>query len=61
MSGAPISMGWERWAQAGVTRALEVIHKELDVSMALCGRRDVRDLDRDILMIPEGFEGRWQA
>jgi len=47
--------------QAGVTRALEVIHKELDVSMALCGRRDVRDLDRDILMIPEGFEGRWQA
>jgi len=47
--------------QAGVTRALEVIHKELDVSMALCGRRDVCDLDRDILMIPEGFEGRWQA
>ena len=47
--------------QAGVTRALEVIHKELDVSMALCGRRDVRTLDRDILMIPEGFEGRWQA
>ncbi|EDM69834.1 FMN-dependent alpha-hydroxy acid dehydrogenase [Roseobacter sp. AzwK-3b] len=47
--------------EAGVTRALEVIHKELDVSMALCGRRDVRTLDRDILMIPEGFEGRWQA
>jgi L-lactate dehydrogenase (cytochrome) len=47
--------------EAGVTRALEVIHKELDVSMALCGRRDVKTLDRDILMIPEGFEGRWQA
>jgi len=46
--------------EAGVTRALEVIHKELDVSMALCGRTDVKTLDRDILMIPEDFEGRWQ-
>ncbi|MDU8912006.1 alpha-hydroxy acid oxidase [Aestuariicoccus sp. MJ-SS9] len=45
--------------QQGVTRALEVIHKELDFSMALCGRRDVKDVDRDILMIPEGFAGRW--
>ncbi len=46
--------------QQGVTRALEVIHKELDLSMAMCGRRDVGTLDRDILLIPEGFEGRWQ-
>lgn len=46
--------------EKGVTRALEIIHKELDVSMALCGRREVDSLDRDILMIPEDFEGRWQ-
>lgn len=46
--------------EKGVTRALEIIHKELDVSMALCGRREVTSLDRDILMIPEDFEGRWQ-
>ncbi|NBD30825.1 MAG: L-lactate dehydrogenase [Alphaproteobacteria bacterium] len=46
--------------EAGVTKALEVIHKELDVSMGLCGRRDVTSLDRDILMVPEAFEGRWQ-
>ena len=46
--------------QAGVTRALEIIHKELDVSMALCGRRKVTELDRDILLVPEDFEGRWQ-
>jgi len=45
--------------EAGVTRALEVIHKELDVSMALCGRRDVQDLGRDVLLVPEDFEGRW--
>ncbi|HEY9039519.1 MAG TPA: alpha-hydroxy acid oxidase [Roseovarius sp.] len=46
--------------EAGVTRALEVIHKELDVSMALCGHRDIRGVDRDILMIPKDFSDRWQ-
>ena len=45
--------------QKGVTTALEVIHKELDTTMALCGRRDIKDVDRDILLVPEGFEGRW--
>ncbi|QDY68812.1 alpha-hydroxy acid oxidase [Qingshengfaniella alkalisoli] len=47
--------------EKGVTRALEVIHKELDVSMALCGRKDANTLDREVLLVPEGFEGRWQA
>jgi len=45
--------------EAGVTRALEVIHNELDTSMGLCGRRDITNVDRDILMIPKGFEGDW--
>ncbi|MDX8350969.1 alpha-hydroxy acid oxidase [Cognatiyoonia sp. IB215182] len=45
--------------EKGVTTALEVIHKELDTTMALCGRRDVKTLDRDVLLVPEGFEGRW--
>lgn len=47
--------------QQGVTDALNVIHKELDLSMALCGRRNVTDLDRDILYVPQGFDGNWQA
>lgn len=46
--------------QAGVTAALEVIHKELDVSMALCGKRNVNELDKDMLMIPKDFSGDWQ-
>lgn len=46
--------------EAGVTKALEVIHKELDVSMAFCGHRDINGLDRDILMIPRDFSDRWQ-
>ncbi len=45
--------------EAGVTRALEVIHKELDTTMALCGRTDVQKLDRDILLVPRNFEGDW--
>ena len=45
--------------EPGVTTALELIHKELDTTMALCGRRDVKTLDRDILHIPKGFAGDW--
>ncbi|MFC7703961.1 L-lactate dehydrogenase [Plastorhodobacter daqingensis] len=45
--------------QAGVTRALEVIHRELDISMALCGERDVHDLGRHNLLVPKDFEGEW--
>ncbi|WP_299916761.1 alpha-hydroxy acid oxidase [uncultured Roseobacter sp.] len=46
--------------EAGVTKALEVIHKELDTTMALCGDTKVTDLGRHNLLIPEDFEGRWQ-
>tara|TARA_R110002111_G_scaffold99463_1_gene153890 strand:- start:90 stop:1253 length:1164 start_codon:yes stop_codon:yes gene_type:complete len=45
--------------EAGVTKALDVIHKELDITMALCGRRDVTTLDRDNLLIPRNFAGDW--
>jgi len=45
--------------EAGVTHALEVIHKELDVSMAFCGHRDISGVNRDILMIPKGFSDGW--
>lgn len=45
--------------QAGVTKALEVIHKELDLTMAFCGHRNINEVDRDILLVPEDFSGRW--
>ncbi|MGC6530491.1 MAG: alpha-hydroxy acid oxidase [Candidatus Puniceispirillaceae bacterium] len=35
--------------KAGVTKALEIIHKELDMTMALCGHRDIHNVTRDIL------------
>ncbi|MDO6479201.1 alpha-hydroxy acid oxidase [Shimia thalassica] len=59
--GRSFVYGLGAMGQAGVTKSLEIIHKEMDVSMALCGRRYIEELDRDILLIPENFEGRWQA
>ncbi len=35
---------------AGVTTALDIIHRELDVSMAFCGHTDIRNVDRSILV-----------
>jgi L-lactate dehydrogenase (cytochrome) len=36
--------------QAGVTKALDIIHKELDVTMAFCGHTDIQHVDRRILL-----------
>ncbi len=41
--------------EAGVTRALEVIRKELDISMALCGERDLKNVGPQNLLVPKGF------
>ena len=35
--------------EAGVTKVLEILHKELDMTMALCGHRDIKNVTRDIL------------
>lgn len=43
------------FGEAGVTRALEIIAKELDVTMAFCGRTAIKDVDRSILIDPGLF------
>lgn len=58
--GRAFVYGLGAMGQEGVTKALEVLHREMDISMALCGRRTIDELDRSILMIPEDFGGRWQ-
>jgi L-lactate dehydrogenase (cytochrome) len=35
--------------EAGVTRSLQILHKELDLTMAFCGRTDIRGIDGSIL------------
>ena len=39
--------------QAGVTKALEIIHKELDLTMGLCGQTELRKVDSSILLAAE--------
>ena len=57
--GRAFTYGLGAMGEAGVTCALDLIRKELDTTMGLCGRRDVHDLDRDVLLIPKGFIGDW--
>jgi L-lactate dehydrogenase (cytochrome) len=36
--------------EAGVTKALEILHKEMDITMAFCGRTDINTIDKSILL-----------
>lgn len=47
--------------EAGVTAALEVIRKELDISMALCGERELHRVGPQNLLIPRGFLDEYQV
>ncbi|WP_170414168.1 alpha-hydroxy acid oxidase [Ruegeria arenilitoris] len=58
--GRAFVYGLGAMGQKGVTTALDVIQAELDTTMALCGERNVGDLGRHNLLIPEDFGGRWQ-
>ena len=48
--GRAMVYGLGAMGEAGVTKALEIIHKELDVTMAFCGHTDIRNVDRGILL-----------
>lgn len=47
--GRPFLYGLGAMGQAGVTKALQLIHHELDVTMALCGHRDIEQVNREII------------
>jgi L-lactate dehydrogenase (cytochrome) len=51
--GRAFLYGLGAMGREGVTKTLQIIHKELDITMAFCGLRDVKDLDRDVLIMPE--------
>ncbi len=38
------------YGQEGVTKMLQMIHKELDLTMAFCGRTDINTVDKSILL-----------
>jgi L-lactate dehydrogenase (cytochrome) len=49
MIGKSFAYGLGAMGEAGVTKVLEILQKELDVTMALCGLRDVKDASPAIL------------
>ena len=48
--GRSFLYGLGAMGETGVTKALEIIHKELDLTMAFCGRTDVNTVDKSILL-----------
>ncbi|HWW70642.1 MAG TPA: alpha-hydroxy-acid oxidizing protein, partial [Duganella sp.] len=48
--GRSFLYGLGAYGQEGVTRALQIIHKELDITMAFCGRTDIETVDSGILL-----------
>jgi L-lactate dehydrogenase (cytochrome) len=47
--GRPFLYGLGAFGEVGVTKCLEIMKKELDLSMALCGHRDINEVDIDII------------
>ncbi len=48
--GRPFLYGLGAMGEAGVTKCLEIIHKELDISMAFCGHTKIDTVDKSILL-----------
>ena len=56
MIGRAYVWGLGAGGQEGVAKAIDILRRELDVNMALCGVRNVRDLDRNVIM-DDGLAG----
>jgi len=50
MIGRAYVWGLGAGGQEGVAKAIDILRRELDVNMALCGVRNVRDLDRSVIV-----------
>ena len=50
MIGRAMVYGLGAMGEAGVTKALQIIHKELDVTMAFCGHTRLAGVGREILV-----------
>ena len=50
MIGRAFLYGLGAMGEPGVRRALEIIHRELDLTMAFCGRTDIKGVDRGVLL-----------
>ncbi len=58
--GRSFLYGLGAMGEKGVTTALDVIAKEMDITMALCGVQKAREFSADNVLVPHDFEGRWR-
>jgi L-lactate dehydrogenase (cytochrome)/glycolate oxidase len=56
MVGRAMVYGLGAMGEAGVTKMLQMLHKELDVTMAFCGHTQLTNVTRDIL-VPGTYKG----
>ncbi len=48
--GRPFLYGLAAGGEAGVSKCLDIIRNELDLTMAFCGHRDIQNVDKTILL-----------
>ena len=51
MIGRAMVYGLGAMGEAGVTKALQILHKELDITMAFCGHTDIQTVHKSILLV----------
>lgn len=49
MIGRPYIYGLGAMGEAGVTKALELLARELDYTMAFCGLRDINNVSSQVI------------
>ena len=50
MIGRAFLYGLGAYGEEGVTRVLEILYREMEISMAFTGHRDIQNVNRDILV-----------
>jgi L-lactate dehydrogenase (cytochrome) len=48
--GRAFLYGLGAMGEAGVTRCLEILYREMELTMAFCGHTDIHDVDRKVLL-----------
>ena len=57
--GRPYIYGLGAYGEKGVKLALRLMQSELDISMALCGYKNIKDVDRSAILLPKDFGKGW--
>ena len=57
--GRAYTYGLGALGEQGVTKTLEILQKELDFTMALCGEKNILNVSKKNLLIPKDFIPEW--